>query len=60
MPFECNSFASYWISSIDGVRQQQCVGCGATIWVARKLPVAPPKICIQCVQRDVTVAPILN
>jgi len=41
-------------------RQEQCAGCGAMIWVARKSPAAPPKICVQCVQRDVAVAPIVN
>jgi len=32
-------------------RQHQCAGCGATIWVARKSPATPPKVCIQCVRR---------
>jgi len=41
-------------------RQQQCACCCAAIWVARKSPAAPPKICVQCVQNDVSAAATLN
>jgi len=36
--------------------QRQCVGCHEVIWVAMDTPMAPPKICIQCVQSDGTIA----
>ena len=36
--------------------QQQCASCRTMIWVARKSPAAPPKICIQCVQSDGAIA----
>jgi hypothetical protein len=38
--------------------QQQCAGCRAMIWVARKSPATSPKICIQCTQNDGAIAPI--
>jgi hypothetical protein len=41
-------------------RQHQCAGCGATIRVARRSPATPPKVCIQCVRRDVAIAPVLS
>jgi len=38
--------------------QQQCAGCHEVIWVAKNSPVAPPKICIQCVQSDGAIAQV--
>jgi len=36
--------------------QWPCAGCDAPIWVPKKSPVAPPKICIRCTDPDVPVS----
>jgi len=38
--------------------QLQCAGCHEAIWVAKNSPVAPPKICIQCVQSNGEIAQV--
>jgi hypothetical protein len=45
--FVCSRVADMPTPRVPSVRRP-CAGCGALIWVSKKSPTAPPKICLRC------------